>query len=392
MKKTGSSLVVLALALAFVLSACAPAATPTSTPTKAPAAATTAPAQAPGAAISAPTKAPAAAATKASLPSKLEFATHAVGSVFNAIGSGIGKVASDRSGMGVTVTPTGGPPAWVPGLNSNGSPDIGIINTFELWQAYSGKIAPEAIPGDPRTKAPYTPNKNIRVLMMGTNNRAGLLVRADSPIKTMKDIKGKNFTWGFQSFPANIPVGLSALANAGLQLSDMKQVQVPEVTAGVQALMEGRAEVAIAAVGMPAVTEADAKVGVRFLPYSEDPKDVKAAQAVMPSGKVDLEKPGESGIKVNTPIWSYPISVVGSTHMSDDAAYALVKAWWDNYKELEPIHAQLVGWAPKVFVQDVATVPFHPGAIKFYKEKGVWGAKQDEMQASLLKDELPFLK
>ncbi|MDP2659832.1 MAG: TAXI family TRAP transporter solute-binding subunit [Dehalococcoidia bacterium] len=388
MKRTGSCLIVLVLAFALVLSACAPAATPTPIPKQAPAAATTAPA----AATSAPAAAATSAPTKASLPAKLEFATHAVGSVFNAIGSGIGKVAASHSGMGVAVTPTGGPPAWIPGLNSSGSPDIGIINTFELWQAYSGKIAPEPIPGDTRTKAPYEPSPNIRILMMGTNNRAGFLVRADSPMKTIKDIKGKTFTWGYQAFPANIPVGLAALANGGLKLDDVKQVPVPEVTAGVQALMEGRAEVTTAAIGMPIVAEADAKIGVRFLEYSTDPKDVKAAQAVMPSGKVDREPVGTAGVKVATPVWSYPISVVGSTHMSDDVAYALVKAWWDNYKELEPIHAQLVGWDPKVFVQEVATVPFHPGAIKFYKEKGIWGAKEDAMQASLLKGELMFLK
>lgn len=394
MKRTNSCLFVLGIALALLLSACAPAVPPTPTPTKPPAAApTTAPPAAPTKAPAAePTKPPATAPTKAALPARLEFATHAIGSVFNAIGSGIGKVASERSGMMVAVTPTGGPPAWMPGLNSEGRPDIGIINTFELWQAYSGKIAPAPVPGDTRDKAPYQPNKNVRILMMGTNNRAAFLVKADSPMKTIKDIKGKSFTWGYQAFPANIPVGLAALANAGLTIKDVSEVPVPEVTAGIRALMEGRAEVTTAALGMPIVAEAEAKVGVRFLPYSEDPKDVKAAQAVMPSGKVDREKPGEAGIKVETPIWSYPISVVASTYMPDDVAYALVKAWWDYYKDLWPIHAQLNGWAPDNFVQSVATVPFHPGAIKFYKEKGVWKADQDKMQEELLKGELPFLR
>jgi hypothetical protein len=277
-------------------------------------------------------------------------------------------------------------------MNTEGRPAIGIINAFDVWQAYSGKIAPAPVPGDPRTKPRYKPNKNIRILMMGTKLSVGLLVRADSPIKSMKDIRGKRFTWEFPSFPPNIPVGLAALANAGLTIKDVSPVAVPEVVAGVRALMDGRVDVAIAAIGMPIVTEADAKVGVRFLPWSQDPKDVKAAQKVMPSGNVILVKPGPAGIKAETPVWSYPITVVASTKMADHVAYTLVKTWWEHYKDLWPIHRQLKGWAPELFVQDVATIPFHPGAIKFYREQGVWGSKQDKMQEQLLKGELPFLK
>jgi TRAP-type uncharacterized transport system substrate-binding protein len=95
---------------------------------------------------------------------------------------------------------------------------------------------------------------------------------------------------------------------------------------------------------------------------------------------------------VDTPIKDYGINVVASTHMPDHVAYTLVKAWWDYHKELWPIHAQLKGWAPELFIQKSATIAYHPGAINFYKEKGVWTAEQDRWQEILLKGELPLLK
>jgi hypothetical protein len=323
----------------------------------------------------------------------VEFDTHRVGTVFNATGSGLAKVASERSGMKVVVKPTTGPPAWIYSMNDEGRPEIGIINAFDVWQAYSHQIAPNPIPGDPRKGVRYkAAQKNIRILMMGTHLKVGALVRADSPIKTLNDIKGVKWAWGYPGFPPNIPVGLAVLANAGLTLDDVTPVTVTEVVAGINALMENRVDVAIAAVGMGIVSEADAKVGVRFLPWSEDPKDVKAAQAIMPSGNVTRLAPGPAGVKEETAVWSYPITVVSSTKVADNIAYTLVKTWWDYHQELWPIHRQLKGWAPDNFVQDVATIPFHPGAIKFYKEKGVWGAKQEAMQEQLLRGELPFLK
>jgi len=331
---------------------------------------------------------------KVPLPERLTLSTHSVGTTFYAVGSGLAKVASDHSGMTVVVSPTGGPPAWVPLMNKSGIPEIGIISSGDAWQAYTGKIAPAPlVPGDPRTKSGYEPgNPNLRCLMMGTSLSNGFLIRADSPMKRPEDMRGKRLTWGYPGFPANIPPGLAGLAMAGLTIKDVEAVVVPEVVAGVRALTEGRADIAIAAVGMGIVAEADAKVGVRFLPESMDPEAIKIAQKIMPGIDVKPVAPGPAGVKVETPIKCYGINIVASVHMPDHVAYALVKTWWDYHKELWPIHAQLKGWAPELFIQKSATIPYHPGAIKFYKEKGVWKGEQERWQEILLKGELPLLK
>jgi TRAP transporter TAXI family solute receptor len=327
------------------------------------------------------------------LPSSVNFGTHAVGTVFNAVGTGLAKVATDGGPIRVVVQPFSGPPAWIPSMSRDGKPDIGIINVSEIWQAYTGKVTPEPLPaGAPNIKSRYGAHPDLRLLMLGTNLSLGILVRNDSSIKSLADLKGKRLTWDFPAFPANILSGLAALSTAGVSIKDVQTVPVPEVVSGVRALMEGRVDGAVAAIGMGIVTEADARVGVRFLAAGNDPKGIRVAGGIMPGGKVSIRRPGPAGIKTDIPVWSYGISIVASTHMPDEVAYALVKTWWDHWKELEPIHPQLRGWNPDVFVQETATIPYHPGAIKLYKEKGKWSADMDKNQAALFRGELPFLK
>jgi uncharacterized protein len=327
------------------------------------------------------------------LPRSVNFGTHAVGSVFNAVGTGLAKVATDHSPVRVLVQPFSGPPAWIPSMTQDGKPDIGIINVTEIWQAYTGKITPRPLPaGAPEMKPPYGPHPNLRLLKLGTNLALGILVRADSPIKSLADLKGKRLTWGFPAFPANILSGLATLSTAGVSIQDVQTVPVPEVVSGVRALMEGRVDGAVAAVGMGIVSEADARVGVRFLPAGQGAEGIRVAGGIMPGGSVTVRRAGPAGLKADIPIWSYGISVVASTHMPDEVAYTILKTWWEHWKELEPIHPQFRGWNPDVFVQEIATIPYHSGAIKLYKEKGKWTADMDQNQEALLRGELPFVK
>jgi TRAP transporter TAXI family solute receptor len=322
------------------------------------------------------------------LPSSVNFGTHAVGTVFNAVGTGLAKVATDDGSIRVVVQPFSGPPAWIPSMTRDGKPNLGIINVSEVWQAYTGKITPEPLPpGAPKIKSRYSAHSDLRLLMLGTNLSLGILVRNDSSIKSLADLKGKRLTWDFPAFPANILSGLATLSTGGVSIKDIQTVPVPEVVSGVRALMEGRVDGAVAAIGMGIVTEANARVGVRFLPAGDNPKGIRIAGGIMPGGKVTIRQPGPAGIKTAIPVWSYGISVVASTHMPDEVAYTLVKTWWDHWKELEPTHPQLRGWNHDVFVQGTATIPYHPGAIKFYKEKGNWSAEMDKDQQALFKGE-----
>ena len=95
-------------------------------------------------------------------------------------------------------------------------------------------------------------------------------------------------------------------------------------------------------------------------------------------------KPGLAGLAKKTMLLGKDITIVGSKMLSDDVAYAVTKALWENYKELAPIHPRLKFWTSDRFASTRAVVPYHPGSIKLYKEKGVWGKALEEHQKKLL--------
>ena len=55
-----------------------------------------------------------------------------------------------------------------------------------------------------------------------------------------------------------------------------------------------------------------------------------------------------------------------------------MEALWNNADELPAITRTLSTWQPDNYANTDVVIPFHPAAIEFYKEKGVW---TDELQA-----------
>jgi TRAP-type uncharacterized transport system substrate-binding protein len=118
---------------------------------------------------------------------------------------------------------------------------------------------------------------------------------------------------------------------------------------------------------------------------------VKKALFFYIGADIGMVKAGMTGIKVDTPLVLVPTTVITSTHMSDIVAYTLIKTWWEHNAELGTIHPLLRAWRTEGFVSPRSTLPYHPGAIKYYKEKGIWTDKMEEVQKRLLKYEFPLL-
>jgi TRAP transporter TAXI family solute receptor len=63
-------------------------------------------------------------------------------------------------------------------------------------------------------------------------------------------------------------------------------------------------------------------------------------------------------------------TMVTSSKVSDDTVYALVKAVFENFDEFKKLHPAFANLDPKKMVKDGLSAPLHPGAQKYYKEKG----------------------
>src|SRR5438067_1822702 len=207
----------------------------------------------------------------AQLPRSITLATNPPGTVYYTFGSGLAKVISGGA-FQVSIQPYAGSSTFLPLLNT-GEVELGIVNAVDMGLAYRG---PKFQIGG-RNPFPHAPN--LRLVMRGSPLLVGLLVRKDSPIKTVHDVKGKRMTG---EYPAHLAVWynmLGHLSSAGLAWQDVRVVPVPAVNDGVDALVQGRADVTEHALGSAKVKEADSAVGVRHVSIDCSPEGERRLRA-----------------------------------------------------------------------------------------------------------------
>jgi len=73
-----------------------------------------------------------------------------------------------------------------------------------------------------------------------------------------------------------------------------------------------------------------------------------------------------------TPATTYGVmaTLVVSAKQPDDVVYHLVKATFDNFDEFKQLHPAFANLDPKAMIKAGLSAPLHPGALKYYKEKG----------------------
>ncbi len=309
----------------------------------------------------------------AAVPRSATVATHAVGSLYNAIGTGIATVISRHTPMMVRVQPSAGPPAWLTSMEA-GETDMGVVTSADAVTSYKGIILYKK------------PIKNQRILIAGGVIQLSFYVSKDAPFDTVAGLKGKKVPTDYPGTPIVKLSSTAGLATAGLSYNDIVKVPVSDLQAGAQAFMEGRTDAGWHSVGSPAVEEANSrKGGVKFVSLIGSPEGAAKMAEIYPGSYPSTLKAGSvTGIVKDTTVLTNDIYLVAAKALSDEGAYAAVEALWTHNKELGEAHPSLRAWRRERMVSDKAFIPYHPGAVKFFKEKGMWSKEMDTLQAKLL--------
>jgi TRAP transporter TAXI family solute receptor len=237
----------------------------------------------------------------------------------------------------------------------------------------------------------WGPMRLYNVLNNIGDNGQQAVAAADAGIKTIKDVKGKRVTW-VKGAPA-LNFNMSAfLAFAGLTWNDVQKVVVPGWKQSAEAVINGQADVTWGSTVSSAYNKLAASPrGIYWvsLPHS-DKEAWKRALAVAPHWapamvKVGIElKHSESG-KVPHEGMNYPYPIfVATTKASNDLTYGLTKAVMENYDEIKDAGPSMSGY--QLSRQNLTWIfPYHPGAIAYYKEKGVWTDEAEKHNQMLLK-------
>jgi TRAP transporter TAXI family solute receptor len=319
-----------------------------------------------------------AVAQTQSLPKSVTIGTNPAGTVYFALASGIAKVVSGGSGFQMVVQPHAGTSTMLPLINT-GEMEFGIQNGVDLWLAYRGPT--QQIGG----RNPFAHTPNVRLVMRGAPLMVGLLVRKDSPIKTVHDVKGKRFTGEYRAHLAVWYNMFGHLSSAGLTWNDVKVVPVNTVNDGVDALLQNRADVTQHALNSAKVKEADAAVGVRHVSDDCSPAGEARMKKAVPGYYPRVVKPGAiTGIVEDTCVVAYDTYFFAGKAVPDQVVELALKAVWEGGEQLVPIHPMFKEWTQDRAVDPEASIPYHPGAIRFYKERGAWKPGMDQVQQKLL--------
>jgi TRAP transporter TAXI family solute receptor len=293
----------------------------------------------------------------------LGIATSNPGSLYHNIGTAVAKAANSH-GLTVTIQPATSPNQYLPAVGA-GQFQFGIANLQEFEYALQGEAW---------FKGHASPD--LRVVALLYPLKEAIFVRKDSDIKSVGDLKGKRMTAGYTAQHTILPQLDAQYATAGMTADDVVKVQVPSVVAGANAFVAGQADGFIFAHGAGKVREADAAVGgIRALPIPNTPENVAAIKKHWPTGYLIHMTPGKANPGVLAPGWfmAYPMMVFTNKNVPDDVVEKMTKIIYENQKEMGEVFAPMRTFDPKKdMVGDVAPAQYHPGAIAFYKNAGLW--------------------
>lgn len=305
-----------------------------------------------------------ALAVPASAQQTYSFGTNPQGSLAYGTGSAIAKLLNEKGNMLARVRAGGGSSTIVPQMNS-GQIDFGFNNALEATYAYIGK-------------GPFAgkPNKNIRLVAEVYPLWIGFAVAGDSGIKTLADAKGKHIPCKFTAQIILADVQDAMLASAGLTTKDFECVPVANYIKGQNLLPQGKVDIAMAAPTSGATKQDNAQLrnhgGLHFISIGNSDAGIAAMRKIFPESTARLLKKGKySTVTSDTYFLEYPYFLTASAKVPDDVVYKVVKLMAANKALLGASFAPLKRFDPKNMDPKHGT-PYHPGAIKAYKEMGLW--------------------
>ena len=174
----------------------------------------------------------------------------------------------------------------------------------------------------------------------------------------------------------------------GLSYDDVSVIPAVNVVQGVAAVVDGRADAAWASPSMPQVRQAHAKVGVRFIPLNgvTPQQEDEIRKKSFPSVYIDkFGGPHTPWLPAGTPMLTQEMYLGASTHTPDDVVKQVLVALWSAEADLLKAHPVMRGFVNSAAVTARPVVPYHPAAIAFYKEKGVWTKGAEEANVAVSK-------
>ncbi len=290
--------------------------------------------------------------------------TGGITGVYYPTGGAIAKMVNKKRkeyGIRATVESTGGSVFNINAIMS-GDLEFGVAQSDRQYQAVQS-IANWKDKG---------PQKDLRAVFSIHPETVDLIAAVDANINSLADLKGKrvnigNIGSGYRKNAIDALVANGLDFNKDFHAESLKAAEAPGL------IQDGRIDAAFYTVGHPSGYYKEATSGVRkvkFVPienvdsllakYPYYAKAVTRVTELYPGAKNDA----------NIPTFGVKATFVTSAKVPDNVVYAIVKEVFDNFESFKKLHPAYAGLTKQNMLEGLSA-PFHPGALKYYKEVGL---------------------
>ena len=290
--------------------------------------------------------------------SKMAMGTGGPQGTYYAYGGILSRYMKDHAGIAVTAVSTGGSKANIQGIDI-GDYQLGTVQSDVMHYAYTGT----------RSFEEEGKVETFRTVA-GLYAESVQLVTTNPNIKTVADLKGKKVSIGAPGSGVYFNA-IDVLAAAGLKESDIK-AQYQDFGQSADSLKDGKIDAAFVVAGAPtpAITElCMTNNKARIVPI-----DGAIAEKLMKDNtfysvyKIPAKTYANQDADVTTV--TVKATLIVTADATEDDVYNLTKAIFDNIDAITKEHAKGAELSLENATEGL-TVPFHAGAAKYFKEKGI---------------------
>ena len=241
-----------------------------------------------------------------------------------------------------------------------GELDFGVVQSDVQSAAMEGV---RAFDGD-------EPYGDLRAVFSVHPEPMHVMVRGDSGIDSVMSMKGKSVNIGNPGSGTRVLADV-LMAAAGVSPSDFALAAELKSSEQAAALCDGKIDAAIWAAGLPngSTMEATSTCDIKLLDLSSSGTDKVLAEnsayaaATIPGGLY----PGNDS---DVASWGPKATFVTDASTPDEVVYVLVKSIFENFDDFKKLHPAFGRLTEEQMIKDGLSAPLHPGAAKYYTERG----------------------
>ena len=291
----------------------------------------------------------------------ISIATGGTGGVYYPLGGGLANVLSKEiPGLQATAEVTGG-----------SVDNLKLINSGQSELAFvMADAALDALNGEDKFKGSKVP---VRTLMVLYPNQMHVVTIEGTGIDKLADLKGKRVSTGSPGSATEV-MAFRVIEAAGLDKDkDMKRERLG-VAESVNAIKDRKIDAFFWVGGLPtaAVTDLAATPGVKMkmIDHSEvvDKMNAKHGNLYAASLIKAGVYPSQDKDNKNTVVWNI---LVANASLPDEMAYKVVKTMIEKKADLVAVHQEAKSFSLDNQIKSNSSIPWHPGAVKYFAEKGV---------------------